>query len=71
VDVIAVDDLTSDDPALTLPHPRAGERAFVLVPWLAIDAAAELAGKPVGEWLASLPAGEIAAVRLLPDEMLT
>ena len=39
VDVITVtgDDGTpvlSDDPALTLPHPRAHERAFVLVPWL-------------------------------------
>jgi len=26
-----------DSPDLTLPHPRAHERAFVLVPWLAVD----------------------------------
>lgn len=32
----------SSDPELTLPHPRAAERAFVLVPWAEIDPAAEL-----------------------------
>ncbi|WP_256841424.1 2-amino-4-hydroxy-6-hydroxymethyldihydropteridine diphosphokinase [Ornithinimicrobium cryptoxanthini] len=32
----------SDDPALTLPHPRAHERAFVLAPWHAVDEAAKL-----------------------------
>ena len=32
VDVLLVGDLTSDDPELTLPHPRLGERSFVLVP---------------------------------------
>lgn len=30
------------DDVLTLPHPQAHRRAFVLVPWLAIDPAAEL-----------------------------
>jgi 2-amino-4-hydroxy-6-hydroxymethyldihydropteridine diphosphokinase len=63
VDVIAVDDIISDDPELTLPHPRAHERAFVLVPWLAADPAATLAGKPVAEWVAALPADDRAAVR--------
>ncbi|HVW82060.1 MAG TPA: 2-amino-4-hydroxy-6-hydroxymethyldihydropteridine diphosphokinase [Mycobacteriales bacterium] len=42
VDVIDVDGQVSDDPRLTLPHPRARERAFVLVPWLEIDPVAEL-----------------------------
>jgi 2-amino-4-hydroxy-6-hydroxymethyldihydropteridine diphosphokinase len=32
------------DPALVLPHPRAHERAFVLVPWLDVDPAAVLPG---------------------------
>lgn len=32
VDVLLVDDLVSDDPVLTIPHPRMGERAFVLAP---------------------------------------
>ena len=44
VDLVAVGDLVVDDPDLQVPHPRAGERAFVLVPWLDVDAAAELPG---------------------------
>jgi 2-amino-4-hydroxy-6-hydroxymethyldihydropteridine diphosphokinase len=44
VDVVAVDRQVSSDPRLTLPHPRAHERAFVLVPWLDIDPEAELVG---------------------------
>jgi 2-amino-4-hydroxy-6-hydroxymethyldihydropteridine diphosphokinase len=63
VDIVAVDDVTSDDPELTLPHPRATERAFVLVPWLAADPDATLAGRSVASWLEELPAAEVAAVR--------
>ncbi len=33
VDVLWVEDFTSADPRLTVPHPRAMERAFVVVPW--------------------------------------
>ncbi|HVS69610.1 MAG TPA: 2-amino-4-hydroxy-6-hydroxymethyldihydropteridine diphosphokinase [Mycobacteriales bacterium] len=42
VDVIDVDGRVSADPRLTLPHPRAHERAFVLVPWLELDPTASL-----------------------------
>jgi len=49
VDVIMVwrDDDTpvlSDDPELTLPHPRAHLRAFVLKPWLDLQPYAQLPG---------------------------
>ncbi|WP_299446629.1 dihydroneopterin aldolase [uncultured Phycicoccus sp.] len=42
-------DVVSDAPALTLPHPRAHERGFVLVPWLDADPDAVLRhdGAPV------------------------
>ncbi len=45
LDLISFDDLRCDDPALTLPHPRAAERDFVLAPWLAVDPAAVLPGR--------------------------
>jgi 2-amino-4-hydroxy-6-hydroxymethyldihydropteridine diphosphokinase len=35
-------EVRSDDEVLVLPHPFAHERAFVLVPWLAVDADATL-----------------------------
>ncbi|MGA0208316.1 MAG: 2-amino-4-hydroxy-6-hydroxymethyldihydropteridine diphosphokinase [Candidatus Nanopelagicales bacterium] len=44
LDVIAAGDLVSDDPELTLPHPRTHERAFVLIPWLEIDPSASIPG---------------------------
>lgn len=68
VDVIAVDDVASDDPTLTLPHPRAAERAFVLVPWWTVDPEAELPGHgSVLSLIQALPAGEADAVELRPD----
>jgi 2-amino-4-hydroxy-6-hydroxymethyldihydropteridine diphosphokinase len=51
VDVLVVGDLVSDDPVLTLPHPRAQERAFVLVPWAEADPEASL---PDGNRVADL-----------------
>ncbi|MFH8339190.1 2-amino-4-hydroxy-6-hydroxymethyldihydropteridine diphosphokinase [Streptomyces sp. AM6-12] len=55
VDIVAYADVTSDDPQLTLPHPRAHERAFVLAPWHDVDPAAQLPGRgPVADLLAAV-----------------
>ncbi|MFT4216923.1 MAG: 2-amino-4-hydroxy-6-hydroxymethyldihydropteridine diphosphokinase [Micropruina sp.] len=40
VDLVVVGNRVKNTPVLTLPHPRAHERAFVLLPWLEIDPAA-------------------------------
>ncbi|MDR0848177.1 MAG: 2-amino-4-hydroxy-6-hydroxymethyldihydropteridine diphosphokinase [Propionibacteriaceae bacterium] len=45
VDLIAVGDEQIDTQELTLPHPRAHERAFVLIPWLALNPNATLPGQ--------------------------
>ncbi|MGX2996477.1 2-amino-4-hydroxy-6-hydroxymethyldihydropteridine diphosphokinase [Streptomyces sp. JNUCC 64] len=56
VDIVAYADTVSDDPRLTLPHPRAHQRAFVLVPWHDVDPAAELPGHgTVAALLAEVP----------------
>ena len=44
VDIVAYADEVSDDPTLTLPHPRAHERAFVLAPWHDVEPEAQLPG---------------------------
>jgi 2-amino-4-hydroxy-6-hydroxymethyldihydropteridine diphosphokinase len=45
VDVIVYGRESSDDPQLTLPHPRAHERAFVLAPWHDLDPEAVIPGR--------------------------
>jgi 2-amino-4-hydroxy-6-hydroxymethyldihydropteridine diphosphokinase len=45
VDIVAYADVVSDDPTLTLPHPRAHERAFVLAPWSDVEPDAQLPGR--------------------------
>ena len=68
VDVVTVTDddgrpVLSEDPELTLPHPRAHERAFVLVPWMALDPAAVLPGRgAVRELLAALLPEDVEGV---------
>jgi 2-amino-4-hydroxy-6-hydroxymethyldihydropteridine diphosphokinase len=54
LDVIAFGDERSDDPALTLPHPRAHMREFVLRPLADVAPDMVLRGRSVGEWLAGL-----------------
>jgi 2-amino-4-hydroxy-6-hydroxymethyldihydropteridine diphosphokinase len=68
VDVIDVEQTRRDDPRLSLPHPRAHQRAFVLVPWLDVAPHAVLAGRgTVAELVAALPATEKRSVRRRDD----
>jgi 2-amino-4-hydroxy-6-hydroxymethyldihydropteridine diphosphokinase len=44
LDLLAYGDETVDEPGLTVPHPRLGERAFALEPLLELDPALILPG---------------------------
>ena len=71
VDIVSCHDgereVLSTDPELTLPHPRVHQRAFVLVPWLAVepDATLTVDGEPrrVADLLASVEEAERDGVR--------
>jgi len=68
VDIVDVDGEPLDRADLTLPHPRAHERAFVLVPWLAVDPDARLPGRGrVADLVAALPPRERDGVRRRDD----
>ena len=68
VDIVSYEGQVSDDPELTLPHPRAHERMFVLLPWSDLDPEAELPGRgPVAVLLAGL---DRTGVRLVPEAVL-
>ena len=55
VDVLALGDEVVDEPTLQVPHPRAHERAFVLVPWTDADPAAVIPGRgPVADLVAGV-----------------
>lgn len=59
LDLIVFGELQQDDPELTLPHPRAHLRDFVLTPWLAIEPDAVIPGRgPIAALLASREEGE-------------
>jgi 2-amino-4-hydroxy-6-hydroxymethyldihydropteridine diphosphokinase len=45
IDIITFGDQVSHDPKLTLPHPRAHERLFVLIPWIELQPDAHLIGQ--------------------------
>lgn len=55
IDLISVGDFQLDSKDLTLPHPRAHERKFVLEPWFEIDPDGELIGRgKIAQLLAAL-----------------
>jgi 2-amino-4-hydroxy-6-hydroxymethyldihydropteridine diphosphokinase len=54
LDLIWYEGEQRDDARLTLPHPRAHEREFVLRPLHELDPDLDLRGASVSEWLAGL-----------------
>jgi 2-amino-4-hydroxy-6-hydroxymethyldihydropteridine diphosphokinase len=61
IDIVAVEGEASDDPELTLPHPRAHERTFVLAPWHDVDPDAVVPGH--GPVAALLAAADTSGIR--------
>ena len=66
IDLIAYDDLTRTTPQLTLPHPRALERAFVLLPLAELAPDGRILGVRVKDALAKLDTAGI--VKLPPGD---
>jgi 2-amino-4-hydroxy-6-hydroxymethyldihydropteridine diphosphokinase len=68
VDIIVCGTEISTDPELTLPHPRAHERSFVLAPWHDLDPAAQIPGRgPIAELLAEISG---TGIRRVPEASL-
>lgn len=70
VDIVSLHDasglpITSTNPELLLPHPRARQRAFVLVPWVDADPEAILDGIAVSDLIVELPAEDVDSIRRL------
>jgi len=63
IDIVAYDDLNLSDGALTLPHPRLFERAFVLVPLVEIAPDLAISGTRISDALA---AADRAGIEKLP-----
>jgi 2-amino-4-hydroxy-6-hydroxymethyldihydropteridine diphosphokinase len=68
IDIISVAGEVSADPELTLPHPRAHERAFVLAPWHDVDPDAVLPG--YGPVTALLSGTDRSGIRRSPAALL-
>jgi 2-amino-4-hydroxy-6-hydroxymethyldihydropteridine diphosphokinase len=64
LDMLWYEGETRDDERLTLPHPRAHEREFVLRPLADLDPELPLAGSTVGELLRALPAQGVRPAQL-------
>lgn len=54
VDIILFNDIVSDDEVLTLPHPRAYERGFVLVPMMELDSRLKINDIEISELVKSV-----------------
>lgn len=64
VDIILFGDRTSDDETLTLPHPRACERGFVLLPLMELDATIKINDIEISELIKNV---DIEGVRKIDE----
>ncbi|MBK7044433.1 MAG: 2-amino-4-hydroxy-6-hydroxymethyldihydropteridine diphosphokinase [Rhodanobacteraceae bacterium] len=62
LDLIAYEQRCIDTPELQLPHPRAIDRAFVMLPWAEIAPDTRIAGVTVREIALALPCQRIARI---------
>ena len=53
IDIVSLGGYRVDEPELTVPHPRAHERAFVLAPWLDVEPDAVIGSERVDALLAA------------------
>jgi len=67
LDLIWFDNQKIDSENLTLPHPRAHERCFVIKPWSEIDSEATLNGKKIKDLLKDL---DCSGVSLFPSKLV-
>ena len=65
IDIITYDNLTLDEPNLTLPHPRLFERAFVLIPFAEIAPDLHIAGRRIRDAAAQI---DKAGIERLPPK---
>lgn len=67
IDIIDYSDVRMNTAELTLPHPLASRRAFVLAPWARMDPTARLDGRPVSRLAKDAPdSGGILEFRRAP-----
>lgn len=59
LDILIYGERTIDEDGLTIPHPRIGERAFVLVPLVEIAPQVLVAGRPASELLREIDTGSV------------
>lgn len=68
IDILDYDGIALEAPGLTLPHPRIGERAFVLVPLAEIAGERIVGGRRVADLLAAIdPRGVERLAEAAPD----
>ena len=63
VDILFFNNIASDDKALTLPHPRIKERAFVLIPLMDLNKELIIDDKNISYYLSKLNKEEIEEVK--------